>query len=148
MCVSEIMDNRISLKFPALSENERLARTIAAAFVIDLDPTIEEMGEIKTAISEAVTNAIIHAYKNNEGEISMEAFIDGEEVCYIIEDFGCGIEDIEKAREPLYTGRPQDERSGMGFSIMESFMDKLQVESTVGKGTKIAMWKRIVADGE
>ncbi len=136
------MKNNIKLEIPARSENEKLARTICAAFVLELDPTIEEMSEVKTAISEAVTNSIIHAYDCKDGKIEIVAKIDGNEVTYRIRDFGCGIENIEKAREPLYTGKSETERSGMGFSIMEAFMDELKVESIVGEGTTIIMKKR------
>lgn len=140
------MDNYMKISFPARSENERLARTVCAAFVIDLDPTMEEMTEIKTAISEAVTNAIIHAYDNESGMIEITAEIEGDEVTYTIKDEGCGIADIEKAKEPLFSGTGDCERSGMGFSIMEAFMDKLEIESVVRRGTKIVMKKRITVN--
>lgn len=140
------MRNKIKVEIPAKSENERLARTICAAFVVDLDPTLEELDEIKTAISEAVTNSIIHAYDDDKGIIEIIGEIDGDEVTYIIKDTGCGIADIEKARQPLYTGKKGMERSGMGFSIMEAFMDRLEVESGVCKGTTIKMTKRIKSD--
>lgn len=136
------MKNNIRIEFPAYSENEKLARTICAAFVLELDPTVEEMSEIKTAISEAVTNSIIHAYDSNEGKVEIAAQIENEVVTYIIKDFGCGIADIKKAREPLFTGKPETERSGIGFSIMETFMDELEVESVVGEGTTVTMRKR------
>lgn len=137
------MKNTMLLKIPSRSENERFARTVCAAFLLELDPTLEEMSEIKTAVSEAVTNAVIHGYNCGEGEVLIEGLLDGRTVTYIITDNGCGITDIEKAREPLYTGRPESERSGMGFSIMEAFMDELKVESEPGKGTKITMSKRL-----
>ena len=137
------MNNYMKISFPAKSENERLARTVCAAFVIELDPTMEEMTEIKTAISEAVTNSIIHAYNNESGMIDITAEINENEVTYTIEDKGCGIADIEKAKEPLYSGSEDSERSGMGFSIMEAFMDELNIESVVRSGTKIVMKKRI-----
>ena len=142
------MDNYMKISFPAKSENERLARTVCAAFVIGLDPTMEEMTEIKTAISEAVTNAIIHAYNNENGIIEITAEIEGDEVTYTIKDEGCGIEDIDKAREPLFSGTGDCERSGMGFSIMEAFMDELSIESVVRSGTRIIMKKRIVVNEE
>lgn len=137
------MNNYMRFEFPAISENERLARTVCAAFVVELDPTVEEIDEIKTAISEAVTNSIIHGYENKTGNIVIKGEIDKRTVKYIIEDCGCGIENIEKAREPLFTGKPETERSGMGFSIMEAFMDDLAVESEYGKGTTIIMSKRL-----
>ncbi len=140
------MNNKMKIVFPSQSENERLARTVCAAFIIELDPTVEEMSEIKTAVSEAVTNAIIHGYDGREGNIEIEAEIKDDVVTYEIKDNGCGIDDIEKAREPLYTGKPENERSGMGFAIMEAFTDKLEVESKVGVGTTVRLQKRIVRD--
>lgn len=137
------MNNSMRLEFPANSDNERLARNVAAVFIIELDPTLDELSEIKTAVSEAVTNAIIHGYNEGEGTVVLEGYINNDEVEFVISDSGKGIEDIEKAREPLYTGKPEMERSGMGFTIMETFMDKVSVESKVGKGTVIKMSKRI-----
>ena len=137
------MKNTMLLKIPSRSENERFARTVCAAFLIELDPTLEEMSEIKTAVSEAVTNAVIHGYNSADGEITIMGEISERTVTYTISDNGCGIEDIPKAREPLYTGKPESERSGMGFSIMEAFMDELKVESKPGSGTKITMSKRL-----
>lgn len=140
------MINTMKVEIPSRSENEKFARTVCAAFVLELDPTIEEITEIKTAISEAVTNAIIHGYRNGEGIIEISGEIMGRDVTYIIKDKGCGIADIKKAREPLYTGMPEDERSGMGFSIMEAFMDSLNVESVEGQGTTVTMTKRLRND--
>ena len=137
------MDNRIKLSFPARSEYERFARTVAAAFAIPLDPTVEEMDEIKTAVSEAVTNSIIHGYHGQDGMIELEAKISGFDITYIIRDSGEGIFDVDKAREPLYSGSGDPERSGMGFSIMEAFTDELTVESSVGKGTVVIIKKRV-----
>lgn len=139
------MKNFIKVEIPALSENERLARTICASFVVGLDPTIDELDEIKTAVSEAVTNSIIHGYEGEYGLIEISGEIDDRTVTYTIKDNGCGIDNIAKAREPLYTGKPESERSGMGFSIMEAFMDELMVESEIGKGTKVTMIKRLEA---
>ena len=138
--------NRMELKFSAKSVNERLARTVCAAFLLELDPTVDEMSEVKTAISEAVTNSIIHAYNGESGVVEIKAEIEGDTVTYTVRDFGCGIDDIAKAREPLYTGKPDSERSGMGFAIMEAFMDKLEVESVKGEGTTVRMIKRITRD--
>ena len=135
--------NTMILKIPSRSENERFARTVCAAFLLELDPTLEEIAEIKTAISEAVTNAIIHGYDCKDGEVTITGEIVDRAVTYTITDNGCGISDISKAREPLYTGKPESERSGMGFSIMEAFMDELFVESSPGVGTKIKMTKRL-----
>lgn len=137
------MNNSMKIEFPAHSDNERFARTVAAAFVLDLDPTLDELSEIKTAVSEAVTNAIIHGYAEKGGTVIMEGYIDGDRIEFIIIDKGAGIEDIERAREPLYTGKPEMERSGMGFTIMETFMDEITVESTPGEGTVVKMVKRI-----
>lgn len=135
--------NRMLLEFESRSQNESFARTVVAAFAASLDPTIEELADIKTAVSEAVTNCIIHGYENREGIITMRCSINGNEFTVEIEDKGVGIENIAKAMEPLYTTRPELERSGMGFSFMEAFMDELEVESTVGKGTVVKMMKKI-----
>ncbi len=140
------MTNTMRMEIPSRSENERFARTVCAAFLLELDPTIEEITEVKTAISEAVTNAIIHGYKSGDGVIEIYGEINGNEVTYKIADKGCGIADIDKAREPLYTGMPESERSGMGFSIMEAFMDGLKVESVEGQGTTVTMTKRLKND--
>ena len=136
-------NNKMRLEIPSKSEKERFARTVCAAFILELDPTLEEMSEIKTAISEAVTNAIIHGYNGNEGTVLIYGEIEDRTVTYTIVDNGCGISDIQKARQPLYTQKPDSERSGMGFSIMEAFMDTLTVESEENKGTKITMTKRL-----
>lgn len=140
------MDNKMRLEFTSDSCNERLARMSATAFAAVLDPTVEEIAEIKTAVSEAVTNAIIHGYEGAEGIVVLEGHIHNTEITFVIHDDGCGIENIEKAREPLYTGKPEMERSGMGFSIMECFMDKMTVESTQGEGTTVTMSKLIKND--
>ena len=137
------MENIMCLEFINNSENESFARMVATAFITPLNPTLEEIVEIKTAISEAVTNAIIHGYENSVGAVRMEGKISGNTIEYIISDKGLGIKDVEKAREPLYTGKPELERSGMGFSIMESFMDTVEVLSTVGLGTTVKMTKVI-----
>ncbi|MGN0164042.1 MAG: anti-sigma F factor [Candidatus Ornithomonoglobus sp.] len=142
------MKNTMKIIFPAIPENEALARTVCAAFVLELDPTVEEMSEIRTAISEAVTNSVIHGYGGNGGDIEIIAELDGRTVTYTIKDEGCGIEDIEKAKEPLYSGSGDSERSGMGFSIMEAFMDRLEIESAPGKGTVVKLVKKIEADVE
>ena len=129
--------------FESCSENEAFARTVVAAYITRLNPTLEEMSDVKTAVSEAVTNCIIHGYDNKEGSIVMECIIHNNNISIMIEDYGKGINDIEKAMEPLYTTRPEWERSGMGFAFMEAFMDKLEVESVPGKGTKVFMEKTI-----
>lgn len=135
--------NEMLLEFESRSQNESFARTVVAAFAAQLDPTIEELADIKTAVSEAVTNSIIHGYVEKIGIIRMRCIICDNELTVIISDQGAGIENIEKAMEPLYTTRPELERSGMGFSFMEAFMDELEVESAVGKGTTVTMRKRV-----
>jgi stage II sporulation protein AB (anti-sigma F factor) len=135
--------NEMLLEFESRSQNESFARTVVAAFAAQLDPTIEELADIKTAVSEAVTNSIIHGYADCLGIIKMRCTIRGNELTVEVIDEGVGIENIEKAMEPLYTSRPELERSGMGFSFMEAFMDELEVESTVGKGTNVKMKKRV-----
>lgn len=139
----EAPQNYMKLAFQARSENESFARVAVAAFVSPLDPTVEELTEIKTAVSEAVSNAIIHAYEDAEsGVVSLECSYDENgKVVIIVSDQGVGIEDVELAKEPLYTSKPLEERSGMGFTVMESFMDKLEIESSPGEGTKITMTK-------
>ena len=135
--------NYIKMEFPSKSSNEAFARTAAAAFAAQLDPTLEELGDIETAVSEAVTNCIVHAYPVTVGKIRMRLRIREEQVLEImVQDWGCGIEDVEKALQPLFT-TGGEERSGMGFTIMESFMDKLTVKSAPGKGTTVTMRKRI-----
>jgi stage II sporulation protein AB (anti-sigma F factor) len=135
--------NEMTLEFESRSQNESFARTVVAAFATQLDPTIEELADIKTAVSEAVTNSIIHGYYNTIGKINMHCIIFGNELLVEIKDEGTGIPNIEKAMEPLYTTRPELERSGMGFSFMEAFMDELEVESELGKGTLVRMKKKV-----
>lgn len=134
--------NKMKVEFLAKSENESFARVAVASFVSQLDPTLEEINDIKTAVSEAVTNSIIHGYDNNEsGLVSIETIIKNKEIIITIEDNGQGIENIDEAREPLYTSKPELERSGMGFTVMETFMNSVEVFSEVGKGTKVIMKK-------
>ena len=136
-------DNKMSIEFISKSQNEGFARVAVAAFIAQLDPTIDEINDVKTAVSEAVTNSIIHGYDNRDDmTIRSEAEINGNEVTIAIIDKGRGIEDIEKAKEPLYTSRPDLERSGMGFTVMETFMDELQVESEKGNGTRVVIKKK------
>ena len=136
--------NFMKLQFAAKSENESFARVTVAAFASQLDPTLDELTDIKTVVSEAVTNAIIHGYENDpQGVVTITATIEEDTVHLTIEDQGKGIEDVEQARQPLYTSKPELERSGMGFTIMENFMDRIEVETAQGKGTKITMTKRI-----
>ena len=135
--------NYVIFKIPSLSVNESFARAAVAAFCSILNPTISEINDIKTAVSEAVTNAVIHGYENTVGEIEISCKIKGQIVEVIIEDFGCGILDVEKAKEPLYTTKPELERSGMGFAVMESYMDEVVVLSEKDVGTKVIMRKKI-----
>ncbi|NLJ17093.1 MAG: anti-sigma F factor [Clostridiales bacterium] len=136
--------NEMKLTIPSKSQNEGFSRTAIAAFVAQLDPTVQEISEIKTAVSEAVTNCIVHAYKNTMGNIDIVARILSENKIYIrIKDKGCGIEDIKQAREALFTTSPDEERAGLGFSVMESFMDTLRVTSRIGKGTTVVMIKSL-----
>lgn len=138
------MSNILEVKFSAKSENESLSRVIVASFAAKLDPTLEELSDIKTAVSEAVTNAIIHGYDEDESKfVYLRCQIDDRTVKVVVEDRGNGIEDVEKAMQPMYTSKPELERSGMGFSFMESFMDSLDVVSIKGEGTKVVMAKTI-----
>ena len=146
--MKEHIDNEMNLEFISKSSNESFARITIAAFAAQLDPTIEELADIKTAVSEAVTNCIIHAYENRIGIVKMSAKLKENEVIIEISDHGKGIENIEMAKEPLYTTKPNLERSGMGFTIMESFMDNVEIESVVGLGTKITMSKKIKKEDE
>lgn len=134
-------DNMFKIEFLSKSQNESFARVAVAAFISQLDPTIEEITDVKTAVSEAVTNAIIHGYENKEGIVTIESYLKGNEATIIISDTGVGINNVEEAMQPLYTSRPDLERSGMGFTVMETFMDSLSVESDKGKGTKVILKK-------
>lgn len=137
------MENYVSLEFMSRSTNESFARIAAAGFAAQLDPTLDELGDIKTSVSEAVTNAIVHAYPNELGRIMVKLkLLDSNVLEIVVRDWGKGIENIEQARRPLYT-TGGEERSGMGFTIMESFMDHLKVKSEPGKGTTVVMRKRI-----
>lgn len=136
--------NQIKTSFPAKSINEGLARMVISALVCQLDPTVDELTDIKTAVSEAVTNSVVHGYGNGLGIIKMDAFYyDDYTVKVMIKDYGRGIEDVKKAMEPLYTSDKTGERSGMGFAIMESFSDKVKVTSSPGKGTTVTLEKKI-----
>ena len=136
-------DNEMKLEFISKSANEAFARIAVAAFVSQLDPTIEELADIKTAVSEAVTNCIIHGYEDKQGIVKIKSKLKGNQIIIEISDQGKGIENINIAKEPLYTTKPNLERSGMGFTIMESFMDSMEVQSIVGLGTKVVMIKNI-----
>lgn len=138
--------NRMRIEFRAVSVNESLARMTVAAFMTPLNPTLEEIADVKTAVSEAVTNAVIHGYgeeEDSEEMVVMECLIEKDVLHVTISDEGVGIENVDKAMEPLFTTKPEQERSGMGFSFMEAFMDDLSVESKPGKGTRVHMVKKI-----
>lgn len=137
-------ENNMMIEFDSRSENEGFARVAVAAFVTSLNPTLEEIEDVKTAVSEAVTNSIIHGYGERIEKILLKAAIKENTVYLEISDYGCGIENIEKAMEPMYTTRPDLERSGMGFAFMEAFMDEIHIESEVNKGTTIYMNKKIM----
>jgi stage II sporulation protein AB (anti-sigma F factor) len=134
--------NEMKLEFQSKSQNESFARVVVAAFASQLDPTIEEISDVKTAVSEAVTNSIIHGYENAQGIITIIGRIEDDLLTVEIIDSGKGIDNIELARQPLYTSKPELERSGMGFTVMETFMDSLMIESEKGKGTRIIMTKK------
>lgn len=134
--------NEMRLEFLSKSSNESFARVVAASFASQLDPTVEELADVKTAVSEAVTNCIIHAYENTSGIITMVCRLYEDSMEIEITDYGKGIEDIKLAMQPLYTSKPELERSGMGFTVMESFMDELKVTSEPGKGTTVFMVKK------
>lgn len=140
--------NKMELKFDAISENESFARVTVAAFAARLDPTLEDIEDLKTAVSEAVTNAIIHGYDDKGGIVTIKAELSDHAVEVEIIDYGCGIDDIKKAREPLYTSRPDMERSGMGFTVMETFTDDIRISTKPGEGTSVWMMKKFSGVGE
>ena len=142
-------ENTIKITFPALSRNEALARSVISAFAAQLDPTVEELSDIRSAVSEAITNAIVHGYRGEKGDVDMCAGFDGNRNLYIkIKDRGCGIENVEQAMTPLFTTAPEGERAGLGFAVMEAFCDKVSVRSTVGKGTTVTLKKRLAEKHE
>ncbi len=144
--MKKILLNECLLRFPALSRNESLSRSAAASFAMQCDPTVEETAAVKTAVSEAVTNAIVHGYRNSKGNIEMILQLyEGNLLKITIRDRGCGIPDIKAAMEPEFsTAPPEEERSGLGFTVMESFMDKVRVRSSKGKGTAVTLEKTII----
>lgn len=144
--MKNIYENEMKLEFVSKSNNEAFARISVAAFAAQLDPTVEELADIKTAVSEAVTNAIVHGYEDKEGRVKILCKLVGNSITIEISDTGKGIENIEMAKRPLYTSKPDLERSGMGFTIMENFMDEMEVQSIVGLGTKVIMKKVIKKD--
>lgn len=138
------MKNLMKLKFSALSENEGFARSVISAFMVQLNPTVTELADVRTAVSEAVTNSIVHGYRDTEGYVEIVAKVLSHDEVYIkISDKGCGIADVEQAMQPMFTTDTDGERAGLGFAVMEAFMDTLKVKSIVGKGTTIVMRKKL-----
>lgn len=138
------MKNEIKVRFSALSENEGFARSVISAFIVQLNPTVTEMADVRTAVSEAVTNAIVHGYKSRDGFVEMVAKILSDSEVYIkISDKGCGIVDVEQAMQPMFTTDTDGERAGLGFAVMEAFMDTLKVKSTLDRGTTVTMKKKL-----
>lgn len=137
------MNNKMTLTFLSLSENEAFARNAVASFMLPLNPTLSEINDVKTAVSEAVTNAVVHGYPDTLGEVELKATIEDDFLHIEIIDNGVGIENLSKALEPFYSTKPENERSGMGFSIMQSFMDEIDVKSSLNEGTIIKMSKKI-----
>lgn len=135
--------NSFDMRLTAKSHNEAFARNVVASFAVEISPTLEEINDIKTAVSEAVTNCVVHAYKDGRGIVEIECKVDENErsIEIVVRDFGKGIADVKQAVEPFFTTSPEDERSGMGFTIIETFMDEMKVESTPGKGTVVRMKK-------
>ena len=141
-------DNYINTTLKSIPSNEALSRVIVASFASQADPTMEQIADIKTAVSEAVTNSIVHGYEGKEGEIKLSCRMHGKILTVEIEDFGCGIENVEQARQPLFTTNSDGERTGMGFTVMELFMDKVEVYSKPNEGTKVIMIKRLFSNLE
>lgn len=139
------MMNHIRMEFLSIPRNEALARSVIGAFIACTDPTVEELADVRTAVSEAVTNAIVHGYRNSIGIVSMECWLRGNALTVLISDSGCGIEDVEQAMQPFFTTGDEGERSGMGFAVMKAFMDRLSVESKPGEGTRVRMKKLLSA---
>ena len=142
----ENISNRMRLKFDAKSVNESFARMVVMAFMADMNPTMDELEDVKTAVSEAVTNAIIQGYNDESKQVGLACVREGQKLTVIVEDQGVGIPNVEEARQPFYTTKPEQERSGMGFAFMEAFMDEIQVESVLGEGTCVTMTKYIARD--
>ena len=137
--------NNMKVEFEALPENEGFARVAVAAFLTPLNPTLEEIEDVKTAVSEAVTNAVIHGYKEQGGTIEISCVLEKDLLKMEITDQGCGIENVEQAMEPMFTTGDAEERAGLGFAVMQSFMDKVKVSSTPGRGTRVTLTKRLDA---
>ena len=139
--------NEMEVHFLSVPENEAFARVVIAAFAVQLSPTVTEIADVKTAVSEAVTNAIVHGYEGTRGMVTMKARIDGALLSIEIQDRGKGIANVEQAMEPFFTTHPEQERSGMGFAVMQTFMDEVDVQSTPGSGTVVRLKKRIRPEG-
>lgn len=142
------MNNQMELKFSAVAENEAFARMVISAFLVQANPTLSVVSEVRTAVSEAVTNAIVHAYEETTGQVILRASMDERNIRIEIEDMGKGIEDIQQAMQPFYTSHPEQERTGMGFALMQSFMDQVRVQSAVGSGTIVFMQKQLHENDE
>ena len=142
------IDNEMKLEFSSLSDNESFARNVVACFALKLNPSVSDIADIKTAVSESVTNAIVHGYPSGEGKITLEAKIIEDDLHINVFDSGVGIENVSKALEPFFTTKEDEERSGMGFTIMKNFMDHISVESELGKGTKVYMMKKVKAKAQ
>ncbi len=139
--------NEMEVSFLSVPENEAFARVVIAAFAVQLSPTVSELADVKTAVSEAVTNAIVHGYEGTRGMVTMRAIIDGTALAVEITDRGKGIPNVKQAMEPFFTTHPEQERSGMGFAVMQTFMDEVDVQSTPGSGTSVRLRKRIHKEG-
>lgn len=143
-----VQENHMQVHFDAKSVNEGLARMVVTAFMTNMNPTLEQIADVKTAVSEAVTNAIIHGYKDETKQVELTCDQNGQQLVVTVEDHGVGIEDLEQALQPFFTTKPELERSGMGFSFMEAFMDRIEVRSKKGEGTRVVMWKYIERERE
>ena len=143
-----VQENHMQVHFDAKSVNEGLARMVVTAFMTNMNPTLEQIADVKTAVSEAVTNAIIHGYEDETKQVELTCDQNGQQLVVTVEDHGVGIEDLEQALQPFFTTKPELERSGMGFSFMEAFMDRIEVRSKKGEGTRVVMWKYIERERE
>ena len=143
-----VQENHMQVHFDAKSVNEGLARMVVTAFMTNMNPTLEQIADVKTAVSEAVTNAIIHGYADETKQVELTCDQNGQQLVVTVEDHGVGLEDLEQALQPFFTTKPELERSGMGFSFMEAFMDRIEVRSKKGEGTRVVMWKYIERERE
>ena len=140
--------NKMSLKFSAISQNEAFARTAVSAFLLPVSPTVSMLSDVKTAVSEAVTNSVVHAYPERLGDIELSCWYDEAEVHIIVKDYGVGIDNVKLALEPYFTTKKEDERSGIGFTVMSTFMDSVKVDSNLNQGVRVHMVKRLVLNKE